>query len=103
VPGRWKAARARLAPTTPLNLVSTNDIVGGNSGSPLVDAEGRLVGLVFDGNRYSLPGYFVYDGAQNRAISVDVRGMREALLKVYQADALVAELSRATAAAQSRR
>jgi hypothetical protein len=95
----WLKARAALEPTTPYNLVTTNDIVGGNSGSPLINAKGELVGLVFDGNIQSLPGYFVYEGDVNRAVSVDVRGMREALEKVYKADALVAELTGAAAAA----
>jgi hypothetical protein len=83
--------------TTPFNLVSTNDIVGGNSGSPLINARGELVGLIFDGNLQSLPGYFLYDGSVNRAVSVDVRGMAEALRTVYKADTLVAELTGALA------
>jgi hypothetical protein len=81
----------------PFNLVSTNDIVGGNSGSPLINSRGELVGLIFDGNLQSLPGYFVYDDAANRAVSVDVRGMTEALRTVYKAEALVSELTAATA------
>jgi hypothetical protein len=98
----WMKARGSLKPTTPYNLVTTNDIVGGNSGSPLINARGELVGLIFDGNIQSLPGYFVYEGDVNRAVSVDVRGMREALEKVYEADALVAELAGAGAAAGKR-
>ncbi|MEW6321109.1 MAG: S46 family peptidase [Acidobacteriota bacterium] len=90
---RWMKARAALNPTTPYNFVSTNDIVGGNSGSPVVNAKGELVGLIFDGNIQSLPSYFAYDGEVSRAVSVDVRGMREALAKVYQAEALLAELT----------
>ena len=83
-PDSWEA-RARLNPMTPLNLVTTNDIVGGNSGSPLINARGELVGLIFDGNIQSLPGYFVYDGALNRAVSVDARVIVQALKKVYKA------------------
>ncbi len=95
VPESWMSARAAITPTTPFDFVSTNDIVGGNSGSPVINAKGELVGLIFDGNIQSLPGYFVYDGTVNRAVSVDARGMLEALSVVYQADAIVAELRRA--------
>ncbi len=90
----WMKARGTVKPTTPFNFVSTNDIVGGNSGSPVINATGELVGLIFDGNIQSLPGYFVYDAAVNRAVSVDARGMLEALKSVYKADAIVAELSK---------
>lgn len=93
VPDSWMKARGAVKPTTPFDFVSTNDIVGGNSGSPVINAVGELVGLIFDGNIQSLPGYFVYDGSVNRAVSVDSRGMLEALKVVYKADAIVAELS----------
>jgi hypothetical protein len=93
----WARARSTLNMAAPFNLVSTNDIVGGNSGSPLINSRGELVGLIFDGNLQSLPGYFVYDDAANRAVSVDVRGMTEALRTVYKAEALVSELTAATA------
>lgn len=92
-PDSWAKARSTIKLTTPYNFVTTNDIVGGNSGSPVVNAKGELVGLVFDGNIQSLPGYFIYDGAVNRTVAVDVRGMLEALSKVYRADALVNELT----------
>jgi hypothetical protein len=97
-PDSWAKARATLNLNTPFNFVTTNDIVGGNSGSPVINARGELVGLIFDGNIQSLPGYFIYDAAVNRAIAVDVRGMLEALRKVYQAETLVAELAGAVAA-----
>ena len=93
----WMKARAALNPTTPYNFVSTNDIVGGNSGSPVINLKGELVGLIFDGNIQSLPGYFVYDASVNRAVSVDSRGMLEALKTVYKAEALVNELAGAVA------
>jgi hypothetical protein len=92
LPDSWVKAKGRLNLTTPYNFVTTNDIVGGNSGSPVIDARGELVGLVFDGNLHSLPGYFVYEGRVNRAIAVDARGMIEALRKVYGADGLASEL-----------
>jgi hypothetical protein len=91
-PERWARAKASLNLQTPFDFITTNDIVGGNSGSPVINAKGELVGLAFDGNNQSLPGYFVYDGAVNRTIAVDVRGMAEALKKVYKAEALVEEL-----------
>jgi peptidase S46-like protein len=97
-PDSWAKARPALNLNTPFNFVTTNDIVGGNSGSPVINARGELVGLIFDGNIQSLPAYFIYDAAVNRAVAVDVRGMLEALRKVYQADTLVAELAGAVAA-----
>jgi hypothetical protein len=96
-PESWTKARSALELSIPYNFVTSNDIVGGNSGSPVINARGELVGLIFDGNIQSLPGYFVYDGAVNRAVAVDVRGMIEALRRVYQAEALVSELLAAVA------
>ena len=78
---------------TPFNFVSTNDIIGGNSGSPTINQNGELVGLIFDGNIQSLVGDFMYDGSVNRAISVDSRGMLEVLKKVFNANDIVAELT----------
>jgi hypothetical protein len=79
---------------TPFNFVSSNDIVGGNSGSPVFNKNAELVGLIFDGNIQSLVGDFVYDESQNRAVSVDSRAMVEALRKVYGANELVNELTK---------
>lgn len=90
---RWAEAKAALDPKTPFNLVTTNDIVGGNSGSAMVNKKGELVGLIFDGNIQSLPGYVIYEEAVNRAVSVDSRIILEALRKVYKADALATEIA----------
>lgn len=89
----WRGARSRLDPATPMNFVSTNDIVGGNSGSPVIDRDGRLVGLIFDGNLPSLGGAFWYDGKVNRAVAVDSAIIVGALKNVYHANALVRELT----------
>jgi len=89
----WAASKATQDMKTPFNFVSTNDIVGGNSGSAVVNKKGELVGLIFDGNIQSLPGYFIYQEPINRAVSVDSRAIIEALKKVYKADALVTEIT----------
>ncbi len=89
----WTAAKSSLGPKVPFNFVSTNDIVGGNSGSAVVNKKGELVGLIFDGNIQSLPGYFIYDESVNRAVSVDSRIILESLRKVYKADALANEMA----------
>jgi hypothetical protein len=92
LPPRWASKRAALNLRTPFNFVSTNDIIGGNSGSPAINKNMELVGLIFDGNIQSLVGNFEYDESVNRSISVDVRGMLEVLRKVFGANALAAEL-----------
>ena len=87
-----QAGLSKLNMATPLDFVSTGDIIGGNSGSPVVNREGELVGLIFDGNIESLAGDFVYDGSKNRAVAVHSAGMIEGLRKLYGADALADEL-----------
>jgi hypothetical protein len=93
LPSRWMDRRSALTLSTPYNLATTNDIVGGNSGSPLIDRQGQVVGLIFDGNIQSLPGYFMYDETMNRAVSVDSRGIIEVLRKIYDAQPLADELT----------
>jgi len=77
---------------TPFCISTNNDIVGGNSGSPLIDGDGRIVGLMFDGNIHSVAGHFWFNAANNRAIAVHPAIIREALDKVYGAKLLLAEL-----------
>jgi len=94
IPDSWQRVKDKLDLNTPFNLSTNSDIVGGNSGSPLINARGELVGLLFDGNIHSISGDFWFDIAKNRAIAVHPAIMREALSKVYGADALLAELTR---------
>ena len=93
LPPRWLEKKKDINLNTPFNFVSTNDIIGGNSGSPTINQNGELVGLIFDGNIQSLVGDFMYDGSVNRAISVDSRGMLEVLKKVFNANEIAAELT----------
>jgi hypothetical protein len=94
LPKTWLDARDRLDPTTPFNLSTNNDIVGGNSGSPLVNARGDVVGLVFDGNIHSISGSYWFDTARNRSVAVHTAIMKAALTQVYDAQPLFDELSR---------
>lgn len=92
LPESWMKSKPSLDLKTPLNFVSTADIIGGNSGSPTVNKKGEVVGIIFDGNIQSLPGNFAYSEVQARAVSVDSRGIQEFLRKVYGATALADEL-----------
>ncbi len=92
LPESWIAARPALDMAKPMNFVATNDIIGGNSGSPVINKGGEIVGLIFDGNIQSLGGDFGFDPAVNRAVAVSVGVLREGLKKVYHADRIAAEL-----------
>ena len=92
LPARYAGNHDKLNLATPLDFVTSNDVVGGNSGSPVINRTGEIVGLVFDGNIESLVGDFVYDGATNRTVAVHTAAMTEALRKVYNAGALLKEI-----------
>jgi hypothetical protein len=90
---RVKAARGKLDLATKVNFVTTNDIIGGNSGSPVVNAKGEYVGLIFDGNIPSLVGRYAYDGTRNRAVAVHSSGILEAMRVIYGMNALADEVT----------
>jgi hypothetical protein len=93
LPPRWLTSANTLETTTVLNFLTTNDIAGGNSGSPVVDARAEILGVAFDGNQASIGGEFTYDAAANRTIVVSTAAISEALAKVYGRSALLQELS----------
>ena len=99
LPASWLAAKPRLRLDLPMNFATTNDIIGGNSGSPVVNRNAEIVGLVFDGNIHSLGGEYGFDASQNRALAVHSAAIVEALDKVYGARRLVDELEARPAAA----
>ncbi|MGA9527037.1 MAG: S46 family peptidase [Terriglobales bacterium] len=92
LPESWLKAKGSLNLSTPMNLSTTNDIIGGNSGSPLIDKNANVVGLIFDGNIFSLGGDYGYEGAKNRAVAVDSRALLEAMRHVYHIDRIVDEI-----------
>ena len=92
VPASWEAARPKLDLQTPFNFSTNNDIVGGNSGSPMINARGDIVGLAFDGNIHSISGSYWFDTEKNRTVGVHTAIIREALSKVYEARELLQEL-----------
>jgi hypothetical protein len=93
VPDSWLNAKPTLDMETRFDLATNNDIVGGNSGSPLVNAKGEIVGLMFDGNIHSIAGDYWFDPQLNRAVAVDPQIIFEGLRKVYKATELLNELA----------
>jgi hypothetical protein len=93
LPPRWVNAQSKVNPSTVFDFATDNDIIGGNSGSPAIDAQGQVIGAVFDGNIHSLGGAFGFDDTQNRGVVVSTAAITEALRNVYGADALVADLT----------
>lgn len=94
LPGSWHAAKDRIIPQTPFNFVCTADIIGGNSGSPVVNRNGEFVGIIFDGNIQSLTADYLYTDTQARAVSVHAAAVKESLRKIYDASELADALGR---------
>jgi hypothetical protein len=92
LPPKVLAAQSKIDMTKIVDFTSANDIIGGNSGSPILDAKGAVIGAVFDGNIHSLGGNFGYDESLNRSVSVSTVAVEEALTKIYPAPRLLAEL-----------
>jgi hypothetical protein len=103
LPPSWLAARGKLDLATRFDFVTTNDVTGGNSGSPVINADAEIVGLVFDGNIHSLGGDYGFDASVNRTVAVHSDALLEALAKVYGARRIVDELTPAQGASQGKR
>jgi hypothetical protein len=93
LPRAYVSNRARIDPTIVYNFVTTNDIIGGNSGSPVLDREGAVIGAAFDGNIHSLGGAYGYDGRTNRTVVVSTAAIQAALTSIYPNPGIVRELS----------
>ena len=93
MPPRWEKRKDKLDLKTPFNFVCTADIIGGNSGSPVINKNAEVVGLIFDGNIQSLPWDYQFDDRVGRAVAVHSAGILDALKKVYSVPGLVKELT----------
>ena len=102
LPASWIKAKGSIDLNTPFDTVSTPDIIGGNSGSPVINKDAEVVGIIFDGNIESLPWNFVYDDVVGRSVATDSRAIMESLRKIYHADALANELAGTASAGKSK-
>ena len=92
LPNYWENLPDEFDLSTPLDFISTNDIIGGNSGSPVINTDAEIVGLAFDGNYESLPARYIYTTVANRTVSVSAAGMIEAIRDLYKAIRLSDEI-----------